>query len=186
MQLSVIISDSQFWWYVLHDFRMEEMKDQVRKRMFKKHIVRKLTFAIADGLSIEVNMYALIRPTIPGAMTLLLLCYGCCQKKNPYIIINKINQFIIFRFHHMAWFCHKSSFKGTMCHPNVFSISNVMLISATIVGIDSFNWASLWTWCSFVIVRSLEELRICAWLGKRHDLIFWMGDSYICLLKMNK
>ena len=42
------------------------MKDQLRKRMFTKRIVRKIAFSIANGLSIELNTYALIRPTIPG------------------------------------------------------------------------------------------------------------------------
>ena len=45
---------------------MEDMKDQLRKRMFKKRIVKKINFAIANGLSIELNSYALIRPTLPG------------------------------------------------------------------------------------------------------------------------
>ena len=42
------------------------MKDQLRKRMFKKRVVRRLKLTIMDGLSIELNSYALIRPTIPG------------------------------------------------------------------------------------------------------------------------
>ncbi|XP_062170512.1 ATP-dependent DNA helicase 2 subunit KU70 [Alnus glutinosa] len=51
--------------------KLEDMKDQLRKRMFKKRIVRRITFSIANGLSIELNTYALIRPTIPGAITWL-------------------------------------------------------------------------------------------------------------------
>ncbi|XP_062108061.1 ATP-dependent DNA helicase 2 subunit KU70 isoform X4 [Humulus lupulus] len=51
--------------------RLEDMKDQLRKRLFKKRIVRKINFAIANGLSIELNTYALIRPTTPGAITWL-------------------------------------------------------------------------------------------------------------------
>ncbi|KAI4390151.1 hypothetical protein MLD38_002293 [Melastoma candidum] len=51
--------------------RMEEMRDQLRKRMFKKRIVKKLMFTIADGLSIEVNAYALVRQTAPGSITWL-------------------------------------------------------------------------------------------------------------------
>lgn len=51
--------------------KLEDMKDQLRKRMFKKRIVRRIIFAIANGLSIELNTYALIRPTNPGAITWL-------------------------------------------------------------------------------------------------------------------
>ncbi|KAG7995248.1 hypothetical protein I3843_01G098900 [Carya illinoinensis] len=51
--------------------KLEDMKDQLRKRMFKKRIVKKITFSIANGLSIELNSYALIRPTLPGAITWL-------------------------------------------------------------------------------------------------------------------
>lgn len=47
------------------------MKDQLRKRMFMKRIVKKLKFTIVNGLSIELNSYALIRPTIPGKHFLL-------------------------------------------------------------------------------------------------------------------
>ncbi|XP_065620086.1 ATP-dependent DNA helicase 2 subunit KU70 isoform X2 [Quercus suber] len=51
--------------------KLEDMKDQLRKRMFTKRIVRKIAFSIANGLSIELNTYALIRPTVPGAITWL-------------------------------------------------------------------------------------------------------------------
>lgn len=51
--------------------RFEDMKNQLRKRMFKKRKVRRITFIIANGLSIELNTYALIRPTIPGTITWL-------------------------------------------------------------------------------------------------------------------
>ncbi|XVF18569.1 hypothetical protein REPUB_Repub11eG0034100 [Reevesia pubescens] len=47
------------------------MKDQLRKRMFTKRIIRRITFHIANGLSIGLNTYALIRPTVPGAITWL-------------------------------------------------------------------------------------------------------------------
>ncbi|CAL9756500.1 unnamed protein product [Musa acuminata subsp. burmannicoides] len=47
--------------------KLEDMKDQLRKRIFKKRKVRTLTFSIANGISIQVNTYALIRPTLPGA-----------------------------------------------------------------------------------------------------------------------
>ncbi|EEF40803.1 ATP-dependent DNA helicase 2 subunit KU70 [Ricinus communis] len=50
--------------------KLEDMKDQLRKRMFTKRIVRKITLFIA-GLSIDLNTYALIRPTTPGAITWL-------------------------------------------------------------------------------------------------------------------
>ncbi|MED6171497.1 ATP-dependent DNA helicase II subunit 1 [Stylosanthes scabra] len=51
--------------------KLDDMKDQLRKRMFKKRIVKKLKFMIVDGISIELNSYALIRPTAPGAITWL-------------------------------------------------------------------------------------------------------------------
>ncbi|KAI3989530.1 hypothetical protein MKX01_035292 [Papaver californicum] len=47
------------------------MKDQLRKRMFKKRRIRRITLSIAGGISIEVNTYALIRPTVPGTITWL-------------------------------------------------------------------------------------------------------------------
>ncbi|KAK9932771.1 hypothetical protein M0R45_019994 [Rubus argutus] len=51
--------------------KLEDMKDQLRKRMYKKRIVRKITFSIANGISIQLSSYALIRPTLPGAITWL-------------------------------------------------------------------------------------------------------------------
>ncbi|KAJ9183016.1 hypothetical protein P3X46_006936 [Hevea brasiliensis] len=48
--------------------KLEDMKDQLRKQMFAKRIVRRITLLIANGLSIELNTYALIRPTTPGAI----------------------------------------------------------------------------------------------------------------------
>lgn len=51
--------------------KLEDMKDQLRKRMFSKRIVKRISFIIANGLSIELNTYALIRPTVPGAITWL-------------------------------------------------------------------------------------------------------------------
>ncbi|CAL9086261.1 unnamed protein product [Musa textilis] len=48
--------------------KLEDMKDQLRKRIFKKRKVRTLIFSIANGISIQVNTYALIRPTVPGAI----------------------------------------------------------------------------------------------------------------------
>ncbi|XVF18554.1 hypothetical protein REPUB_Repub11eG0032600 [Reevesia pubescens] len=51
--------------------KLEDMKDQLRKHMFTKRIIRRITFHIANGLSIGLNTYALIRPTVPGAITWL-------------------------------------------------------------------------------------------------------------------
>ncbi|KAJ4837382.1 ATP-dependent DNA helicase II subunit 1 [Turnera subulata] len=51
--------------------KLQDMKDQLRKRMFAKRIVRRITMLINNGLSVEVNLYALIRPTVPGAITWL-------------------------------------------------------------------------------------------------------------------
>lgn len=48
------------------NIRLEDMKDQLRKRMFKKRKVRRVTFLIANGISLELNTYALVRPTLPG------------------------------------------------------------------------------------------------------------------------
>ncbi|GAB2235561.1 hypothetical protein Droror1_Dr00025990 [Drosera rotundifolia] len=46
--------------------RLEDMRDMLRKKMFKKRRYRRITFSIADGLSIELSAYAVIRPTLPG------------------------------------------------------------------------------------------------------------------------
>ncbi|KAK7270030.1 hypothetical protein RIF29_22887 [Crotalaria pallida] len=51
--------------------KLEDMKDQLRKRMFTKRIVKRIKFTIVNGLSIDLNSYALIRPTVPGAITWL-------------------------------------------------------------------------------------------------------------------
>nr|XP_048333368.1 ATP-dependent DNA helicase 2 subunit KU70 isoform X2 [Ziziphus jujuba var. spinosa] len=51
--------------------KVEDMKFQLRKRMFTKRVVRKINFSIANGLSIELGSYALIRPAVPGATTWL-------------------------------------------------------------------------------------------------------------------
>ncbi|KAH9613190.1 hypothetical protein KSS87_018940 [Heliosperma pusillum] len=51
--------------------RLEDLKDQLRKRMFKKRRYRTFTLSIANGVSIELSAYALLRPTIPGAITWL-------------------------------------------------------------------------------------------------------------------
>lgn len=51
--------------------RFEDLNKQIRKRMFKKRRVRRIIFTVAGGLSIELNTYALIRPTLPGTITWL-------------------------------------------------------------------------------------------------------------------
>lgn len=52
------------------------MKDQLKKRMFKKRIVRRLKLSITNKLSIDVNSYALIRPTLPGTSILIYFSLG--------------------------------------------------------------------------------------------------------------
>jgi hypothetical protein len=42
------------------------MTDQLRKRMMKKRRVKTLAFAVTSDICIEVNTYALTRPTTPG------------------------------------------------------------------------------------------------------------------------
>ncbi|XP_010537714.1 PREDICTED: ATP-dependent DNA helicase 2 subunit KU70 [Tarenaya hassleriana] len=51
--------------------KLEDMKDQLKKRVLAKRIAKRITFVICDGLSIELNGYALVRPAIPGAITWL-------------------------------------------------------------------------------------------------------------------
>ncbi|XP_051149788.1 ATP-dependent DNA helicase 2 subunit KU70 [Andrographis paniculata] len=51
--------------------RLEDMKNQLRKRMFRKRKVRRINFILGNGISIEVDSYALVRPTNPGAITWL-------------------------------------------------------------------------------------------------------------------
>ncbi|CAN0865212.1 ATP-dependent DNA helicase 2 subunit KU70 [Linum grandiflorum] len=51
--------------------KLEDMKNQLRKRMFAKRIVKRIKFVIANGLSIDLNTYALIRSTAPGSITWL-------------------------------------------------------------------------------------------------------------------
>lgn len=48
------------------------MTDQLRKRMMKKRKVKTLSFAITNDVCIEVNSYALIRPTVPGMLPICL------------------------------------------------------------------------------------------------------------------
>ncbi|XP_019198164.1 PREDICTED: ATP-dependent DNA helicase 2 subunit KU70-like [Ipomoea nil] len=52
--------------------RFEDLKDQLRMRLLKKRKVKRIQFVITNGgLSIELNTYALIRPTNPGTITWL-------------------------------------------------------------------------------------------------------------------
>ncbi|XP_074308685.1 ATP-dependent DNA helicase 2 subunit KU70 isoform X2 [Silene latifolia] len=51
--------------------RLEDLKDQLRKRMFKKRRYRTFTLSIANGVSIQLSAYALLRPTVPGTITWL-------------------------------------------------------------------------------------------------------------------
>uniref|UniRef100_A0A0A9DKF6 Ku domain-containing protein n=1 Tax=Arundo donax TaxID=35708 RepID=A0A0A9DKF6_ARUDO len=51
--------------------KLEDMTDQLRKRMMKKRRVKTLSFAVTNDVCIEVNTYALIRPTTPGTITWL-------------------------------------------------------------------------------------------------------------------
>ncbi|KAG5068245.1 hypothetical protein JHK85_000622 [Glycine max] len=59
------------------------MKDQLRKHMFTKRIVKRLKFMIVNGISIELNSYALIRPTVPGKSSNVECCHlgGFCKIK---------------------------------------------------------------------------------------------------------
>ncbi|VVA91592.1 unnamed protein product [Arabis nemorensis] len=51
--------------------KLDDMKDQLKKRVLAKRIAKRITFVICDGLSIELNGYALLRPAIPGTITWL-------------------------------------------------------------------------------------------------------------------
>ncbi|KAF8080679.1 hypothetical protein N665_0929s0031 [Sinapis alba] len=51
--------------------KLEDMKDQLKKRVLAKRIAKRITFMICDGLSIELNGYALLRPASPGTITWL-------------------------------------------------------------------------------------------------------------------
>ncbi|KAK8946268.1 ATP-dependent DNA helicase 2 subunit KU70 [Platanthera guangdongensis] len=53
------------------DEKMEDMCNQLRKRMFSKRKVKTLMLVITSGVSIAVNSYALIRPSAPGAIVWL-------------------------------------------------------------------------------------------------------------------
>ncbi|CAO2830731.1 unnamed protein product [Amaranthus hypochondriacus] len=51
--------------------RLQDMKDQLRKRMYKKRRYRIYTLSIVNGISIQMSAYALLRPTNPGNITWL-------------------------------------------------------------------------------------------------------------------
>ncbi|XP_020526581.1 ATP-dependent DNA helicase 2 subunit KU70 isoform X2 [Amborella trichopoda] len=51
--------------------KIEDMVDQLKKRIFKKRVIRRMAFLIHDDMWIELNSYALIRPTSPGVITWL-------------------------------------------------------------------------------------------------------------------
>ncbi|EPS73529.1 hypothetical protein M569_01226 [Genlisea aurea] len=51
--------------------RFEDMKDQLRKRMFQKRKVGRMYLTISSGVSIELNAYALVRPANLGTITWL-------------------------------------------------------------------------------------------------------------------
>jgi len=44
------------------------MANQLRKRIMRKRRVKTLSFAITNDVCIEVNTYALVRPTTPGML----------------------------------------------------------------------------------------------------------------------
>lgn len=48
--------------------------------MFKKRKVRRITFKLTDDISIEVNTYALIRPTLPGRI---------CSCYDVFVVVTK-------------------------------------------------------------------------------------------------
>ncbi|XP_020574084.1 ATP-dependent DNA helicase 2 subunit KU70 isoform X2 [Phalaenopsis equestris] len=48
------------------DEKLEDMANQLRKRIFSKRKVKTIMFKIASGVSVQVNAYALIRPSTPG------------------------------------------------------------------------------------------------------------------------
>lgn len=52
------------------------MKDQLRKRMFKKRRYRTYNLSIANGVSIQMSAYALLRPTVPGFPINIIIKYS--------------------------------------------------------------------------------------------------------------
>lgn len=63
--------------FLYSNFRLEDMKDQLRKKIFAKRIVKRITLFIANGLSIELNTYALMRPTTPGTHAFIFILFYC-------------------------------------------------------------------------------------------------------------
>lgn len=51
--------------------KLEDMTNQLRKRIMKKRRIKTLSFAITNDVCIEVNTYALVRPTTTGTITWL-------------------------------------------------------------------------------------------------------------------
>lgn len=94
------------------NFRLEDMKDQLKKRMFKKRIVRRFKFSITNKLSIAVNSYALIRPTLPGTNILIYFSWNICFCTFVALILDITFLVFIYRSNHLAWFNHKSSIEG--------------------------------------------------------------------------
>lgn len=80
--------------------RFEEMKDQLRKRMFRKRKVRRINFIIANGISIELNTYALVRPTNPG------LLFGSVVSLHSLNVRHLLCLLLSFRGCHLARFSH--------------------------------------------------------------------------------
>lgn len=66
------------------------MKDQLRKRMFKKRKVRRIYFIIASGVSIELNTYALVRPTNPGLFIFVLCMTSKTSLISPFLFSGTI------------------------------------------------------------------------------------------------
>lgn len=79
------------------------MKDQLKKRVLAKRIAKRITFVICDGLSIELNSYALLRPAIPGTITWLdsttnLPVKVIWQICSTYIESMFLHSFVVFLF----------------------------------------------------------------------------------------
>ncbi|XP_047336399.1 ATP-dependent DNA helicase 2 subunit KU70 [Impatiens glandulifera] len=51
--------------------RFDDIKEQLRKRMFRKRKVKRINFLIGNGISMALDTYALIRPSVPGGITWL-------------------------------------------------------------------------------------------------------------------
>jgi len=51
--------------------KFEDLKDQLSKHIYKKRTMQNITLMVADGMSIGLHTYALIRPAILGSITWL-------------------------------------------------------------------------------------------------------------------